>query len=83
MIIWTAYLIAESSDFHPATCTTMGSSDLQARLTAGSSSCVLSILASAAHFSAPSSRVCAQGRAPARGEHLLPVLPSTAGQSQG
>lgn len=65
LIIWTAHLIAESSDFHPATCTAMGSSDLQACLTAVSSSRVLSILASPAPFSAPScSAPCAQEELP-------------------
>lgn len=30
LIIWTAYLLAECSDFHPANCTAAGSSDLKA-----------------------------------------------------
>lgn len=61
LIIPTAYLIAERSDFHPPNCTAVGSPGLKAQIRAGTSSCLLIH----PHFSSadlsPSCRVRAGG----------------------
>ena len=78
LVIWTASLIAERSDFHPADCTAAGSSTLRARIGRGTSSCLFIHR----HFSSTALRSPLPCLSAGSSLSLLPALPAAQDQHQ-